>query len=85
MKLVVLSGSRRPLAAGTIAGYLDQARRFLAGLTAGLAKVSSAEVSAAVLRVSASVSVATAQGLRERDSSTWHRCCGRQRSRCADH
>jgi integrase/recombinase XerD len=51
----------RGLAAGTVAGYLDQARRFLAGLTAGLAEVTSAEVSAAVLRVSASVSVATAQ------------------------
>ena len=53
--------AERGLAAGTVAGYLDQARRFLAGLTAGLAEVTSAEVPAAVLRVSASVSVATAQ------------------------
>jgi integrase/recombinase XerD len=53
--------AERGLAAGTVAGYLDQARRFLAGLTAGLAEVTSPEVSAAVLRVSASVSVATAQ------------------------
>jgi len=53
--------AERGLAAGTVAGYLDQARRFLAGLTAGLAEVTSAEVSAAVLRVSAPVSVATAQ------------------------
>lgn len=53
--------AERGLAAGTVAGYLDQARRFLAGLTAGLAEVTSASVSAAVLRVSASVSVATAQ------------------------
>lgn len=53
--------AERGLAAGTVAGYLDQARRFLGGLTGGLAGVTSAEVSAAVLRVSASVSVATAQ------------------------
>ena len=53
--------AERGLAAGTVAGYLDQARRFLAGLTAGLAEVTSAEVSAAVLRVSASVSVGSVQ------------------------
>jgi hypothetical protein len=53
----------RGLAAGTVAAYLDQARRFLAGLIAGLAGVTSAEVSAAALRVSASVSAATAQNL----------------------
>jgi integrase/recombinase XerD len=53
--------AERGLAAGTVAGYLDQARRFLAGLTAGLADITSAEVSAAVLRMSASVPAATAQ------------------------
>jgi integrase/recombinase XerD len=53
--------AERGLAPGTVAGYLDQARRFLAGLTAGLAEITSAEVSAAVLRMSGSVSVATAQ------------------------
>jgi integrase/recombinase XerD len=53
--------AERGLAAGTAAGYLGQARRFLAGLTGGLAEVTSAEVSAAVLRMSATVSVATAQ------------------------
>jgi hypothetical protein len=49
--------AERGLAGGTFADYLDQARRF----PAGLAEVTSAEVSAAVLRASASVSVATAQ------------------------
>jgi integrase/recombinase XerD len=55
----VSAGRARPVT-GTVAGYLDQGRRFLAGLTTGLAEVTSAEVSA-VLKVSASVSVSTAQ------------------------
>jgi integrase/recombinase XerD len=52
----------RGLAAGTVAGYLAHAERFLAGLPAGgLLEISAAEVSQAVLRVSASVAAATAQ------------------------
>lgn len=52
----------RGLAAGTVAGYLAHAERFLAGLPAdGLSEISAAEVSQAVLRVSASVAAATAQ------------------------
>ena len=44
----------RGLAAGTVAGYLAHAGRFLAGLPAGgLPEISAAEVSQAVLRVSA--------------------------------
>src|SRR5207247_2642858 len=43
----------RGLAAGTVAGYLAHAGRFLAGLPAGgLPEISAAEVSQAVLRVS---------------------------------
>ena len=52
----------RGLAAGTVAGYLAHAGRFLAGLPAGgLPEISAAEVSQAVLRVSASVAAATTQ------------------------
>lgn len=52
----------RGLAAGTVAGYLAHAGCFLAGLPAGgLPEISAAEVSQAVLRVSASVAAATAQ------------------------
>jgi integrase/recombinase XerD len=52
----------RGLAAGTVVGYLAHAERFLASLPAGgLPEISAAEVSQAVLRVSASVAAATAQ------------------------
>ncbi len=53
----------RSLAPGTIRGYVDHARRFLAGLdlAGGLGSVIPADVTSAVLRQSAAVSVATAQ------------------------
>jgi len=53
----------RGLAPGTVRGYVDHARRFLACLdvTGGLGSVTAAEVTAAVLRESAAVSVATTQ------------------------
>jgi site-specific recombinase XerD len=58
----------RGLAAGTVHGYLSHARRFLSGLpqSGGLgsltaAEVTTAEVTAAVLRESAAVSVAATQ------------------------
>jgi site-specific recombinase XerD len=53
----------RGLAPGTVRGYLDHARRFLASLdvTSGLGSVTAAEVTAAVLRESATVSVAATQ------------------------
>lgn len=53
----------RGLAPGTVRGYLRHARRFLACLEVpgGLASVSAAEVTSAVLRESAAVSVATTQ------------------------
>jgi integrase/recombinase XerD len=53
----------RGLAPGTVRGYVNQARRFLAGLdpAARLDSVTAAEVTSAVLRASAAVSVATTQ------------------------
>jgi len=53
----------RGLAPGTVRGYVDHARRFLACLepTGGLGLVTAAEVTSAVLRQSAAVSVATTQ------------------------
>lgn len=55
--------AERGLAAGTVRGYVDHARRFLDGLdgTGGLGAVAAADVTAAVLRESAAVSVATTQ------------------------
>lgn len=55
--------TERGLAAGTVNGYVDHARRFLAGLAADsdLATISASEVTDAVLAVSAAVSVPTAQ------------------------
>lgn len=53
----------RGLASGTVRGYVDHARRFLAclDLAGGLGSVTGAEVTSAVLRESAAVSVATTQ------------------------
>lgn len=53
----------RGLVSGTVRGYVAGARRFLAGLEGvrGIGSVTAAEVTAAVLRESAGVSVATAQ------------------------
>jgi site-specific recombinase XerD len=53
----------RGLAAGTVRGYVDHARRFLAGLgpAGGLGAVNAAEVTSAVLRRSETVSVAAMQ------------------------
>src|SRR5215472_9647827 len=52
----------RGLAAGTVVGYLAHAGRFLAGLpSGGLSAISAAEVSQAVLTVSASMSAAGTQ------------------------
>jgi len=53
----------RGLAPGTVRGYVDHARRFLAGLdlVGGVGSIAAANVTAAVLRESAAVSVATAQ------------------------
>ena len=53
----------RGLAPGTVRGYVDHARRFLACLDPGdgLGSVTAAEVTSAVLRQSAAVSVATTQ------------------------
>jgi integrase/recombinase XerD len=55
--------AERGLAAGTVRGYVDHARRFLAGLPAdaGLAGVCANDVTEAVLRRSAAVSVSAAQ------------------------
>jgi len=54
--------SERGLSAGTVGGYVDRATRFLAGLApGGLAHVTPAEVTAAVLRESAAVSVSATQ------------------------
>jgi integrase/recombinase XerD len=54
--------SERGLSAGTVRGYVDRARRFVAGLTpGGLRHVTSAEVTTAVLRESAAVSVSATQ------------------------
>lgn len=53
----------RGLAAGTVVGYVEHARRFLAGLEPadGLGSVTAADVTSAVLRRSGAVSVATTQ------------------------
>jgi site-specific recombinase XerD len=53
----------RGLAAGTVRGYVDSARRFLAGLggVSGLGSLTAADVTAAVLCRSAGVSVAATQ------------------------
>jgi len=53
----------RGLAPGTVRGYVDRARRFLAGLdpAVGLGALSAAEVTSAVLRESEAVSVAATQ------------------------
>jgi site-specific recombinase XerD len=53
----------RGLAAGTVRGYVDHARRFLAGFgpAGGLGAVNAAEVTSAVLRRSETVSVAATQ------------------------
>jgi len=55
--------AERGLAAGTVQGYVSHARRFLAGLLAGagLAGVGAEDVTEAVLRESAAVSVSAAQ------------------------
>lgn len=55
--------SERGLAAGTVRGYVRHAGRFLDGLPvdSGLAQVTAAEVTAAVLRVSAGLSVSATQ------------------------
>jgi len=55
--------AERGLAPGTVRGYVDHARRFLTGLDAagGLGSLTAAEVTSAVLRESAAVSVATTQ------------------------
>jgi site-specific recombinase XerD len=55
--------AERGLAAGTVRGYVDHARRFLAGLPAGTgpADVCAKDVTEAVLRRSAAVSVSAAQ------------------------
>lgn len=53
----------RGLAKGTVHGYVEHARRFLAGLDneGGLGSLSAADVTSAVLHESAAVSVATTQ------------------------
>ena len=54
--------SERGLAAGTVRGYVDRAARFVTGLApGGLAQLSPAEVTAAVVRESAAVSVSATQ------------------------
>jgi integrase/recombinase XerD len=55
--------AERALATGTVRGYVSHARRFLRGLPSGreLADVTAADVTAAVLRESAAVSVSAAQ------------------------
>ncbi|MEX2253191.1 MAG: site-specific integrase [Thermoleophilaceae bacterium] len=54
--------SERGLSAGTARGYVDRATRFVAGLApGGLGEVTPAEVTAAVLRESAAVSVSATQ------------------------
>ena len=54
--------SERALSAGTVRGYVDSATRFVAVLApGGLRDVTSAEVTATVLRESAAVSVSTTQ------------------------
>lgn len=54
--------AERGLAAGTVRGYVDRATRFVAALApGGLADVTAAEVTAAVLREAAAVSVSATQ------------------------
>jgi len=54
--------SERGLSEGTVRGYVDRAARFVAGLApGGVAHVTPAEVTAAVLRESAAVSVSATQ------------------------
>jgi len=54
--------SERGLSAGTVRGYVDHATRFVAGLApGGLSRVTAAEVTSAVLRESAAVSVSATQ------------------------
>jgi integrase/recombinase XerD len=56
----------RALASGTVRGYVDHARRFLGGLPAGttLAEVTAPDVTTALRRVAATVSVTAAQNFR---------------------
>ncbi len=56
----------RALAPGTVRGYVDHARRFLGGLPAGtsLAEVTASDVTAALRREAAAVSVAATQFFR---------------------
>jgi integrase/recombinase XerD len=58
--------SERALAAGTVRGYVDHARRFLDGLPPGtvLGEVTAAEVTTALRRVAGAVSVSAAQNFR---------------------
>jgi integrase/recombinase XerD len=58
--------SERALAPGTVRGYVDHARRFLGGLPSdtALAEVTTADVTAALRRVSGAVSVAATQYFR---------------------
>ena len=58
--------SERALAPGTVRGYVDHARRFLGGLPAdtSLAEVPAADVTAALRREAAAVSVAATQNFR---------------------
>jgi len=55
--------AERGLAAGTVRGYVRHARRFVVGLSPvdGLAELTAAQVTGAVLRESAAVSVSTTQ------------------------
>src|SRR5680860_1003663 len=58
--------SERALAAGTVRGYVDHARRFLDGLPPGttLGEVTAAQVTTALRRVADTVSVSAAQNFR---------------------
>ncbi|GAA4384406.1 tyrosine-type recombinase/integrase [Agromyces bauzanensis] len=58
--------AERALAPGTVRGYVDHARKFLGGLPSGrtVAEVTAADVTAALGRVAAVVSVAAAQNFR---------------------
>lgn len=58
--------SERALAPGTVRGYVDHARRFLGGVPSdtALAEVTTADVTAALRRVSGAVSVAATQYFR---------------------
>ena len=63
-RVIILS--ERALASGTVRGYVDHARRFLGWLPAGtsLAEVTASEVTAALRREAAAVSVAATQYFR---------------------